>query len=408
MSEIEVDCDASADTLCDRALEVVAKRGWLSKHSWSVSKAVHAFAKPIRVVLAAETPADVVQQLLLRSPIVAVQLEDNVVAPHPLPNDLHELILSESFSGSVAELPHTLHSFEAVGHSSNIAAIQSVLQRLPSALQRLHLSYLSARTFHGPRDWKVADRPALSTLTSLSLQGIEWSTSYPPCLHELCLTMCKVSGERQLPATLRKLQLVHCSSSSGTYNSMVVHLNAGLQQLVIASWCRVEFGSELPSTLIHVVLSECESSSSLREVLGAHTFELLHLELDPHLNEPLWVLPSTLQVLRLGGAHTQPLGVLPDTLTELDTGDRFNEALGMLPLSLKSLRIGSAFRHNLGPLPLHLEHLHLGKQSMHCTVVMPLQILALLLAASQHYLGQVHTCMQEFKAVHWFKLMIAY
>jgi hypothetical protein len=84
MSEIEVKSDAPADPLCDRALEVVSKRGWLSKNAWSVSKAVHAFAKPIRVMLAAETPADVVQQLLLRSHIVALQLEDNVVAPNPL------------------------------------------------------------------------------------------------------------------------------------------------------------------------------------------------------------------------------------------------------------------------------------------------------------------------------------
>jgi hypothetical protein len=58
----------------------------------------------MNVVLAAETPADVAQQLLLRSHIVAVQLEGRVVAP-PLPSGVHELVLSESLCGSVAELP---------------------------------------------------------------------------------------------------------------------------------------------------------------------------------------------------------------------------------------------------------------------------------------------------------------
>jgi hypothetical protein len=33
------------------ALEVVAKVGWLSKGAWDVSRAVHAFAKPIMVTL---------------------------------------------------------------------------------------------------------------------------------------------------------------------------------------------------------------------------------------------------------------------------------------------------------------------------------------------------------------------
>jgi hypothetical protein len=53
--------DAVVDSLCERALEVVAKRGWLPKGAWSLSKAVHAFVKPIKVVLAAETSADIVQ-----------------------------------------------------------------------------------------------------------------------------------------------------------------------------------------------------------------------------------------------------------------------------------------------------------------------------------------------------------
>ena len=105
--------DAAADDTCCRALEVVAKLGWLSKTAWSVSKAVHAFSKPMLVVLADETPADIVQKLLLRYPIVAMQLEGSVIAPNPLPATVTELVLSADFCGSVADLPDTLRAFEA-------------------------------------------------------------------------------------------------------------------------------------------------------------------------------------------------------------------------------------------------------------------------------------------------------
>jgi hypothetical protein len=345
MSEIGVDCDASA-TLCDRALEVVAKRGWLSKHSWSVSKTVHAFAKPIRVMLAAETPADVVQQLLLRSPIVAVQLEGNVVAPNPLPGGLHELILSKTFCGSAAELPSTLHSFKAaVQHIETIVATQSVLQSLPSGLQCLRLNYLTPRTTYGTRDWMVAEFPALSNLIVLRLRGVDWgTTSLPVRLQELCLDGCKVSTELQLPATLRKLELLRCSSSIGDDESFSVQLFEGLQHVVIRAWYNVDVGSELPSTLTHLVLQDRSTSS-----LGVLPAGLLHLELGTRCDEPIGMLPKALQVLKLGDAYTQPLGVLPDTLTMLDTGDSFNSPLGILPQSLKSLHVGVNFTQNWGP-----------------------------------------------------------
>ena len=305
MSEIEVDCDASADTLCDRALEVVAKRGWLSKHSWSVSKAVHAFTKPIRVVLAAETPADVVQQLLLRSPIVAVRLEGSVDAPDPLPGGLHELILSESFCGSLATLPDTLHSFEAsFVENSNSAAQQSVLQLIPGSLQRLRVNHSCLRYWE--RDCMVAALPALPNLTVLCLQGVEWSTSLPPCLQELCLSGCTVSDELQLPATLQKLELAFCrgSSSSSSDANFAAHLTAILQHVVIRSDCSVDIGSQLPSTLTHLVLDDRSSASP-----GVLPSGLQHLELNRKLSEPVGVLPSTLEVLRLGWRYTQPLGV---------------------------------------------------------------------------------------------------
>jgi hypothetical protein len=92
------------------------------------------------VVLADETPADTVQQLLLRSSIVAMQLEGSVIAPNPLPGTVKELTLSADFCGSVAELPSTLRAFEAtILHDADTAAILSLLQRLPGGLDYLRL-----------------------------------------------------------------------------------------------------------------------------------------------------------------------------------------------------------------------------------------------------------------------------
>jgi hypothetical protein len=134
--------DAAADGTCCRALEVVAKLGWLSKTAWSVSKAVHAFSKPMLVVLADETPADIVQKLLLRYPIVAMQLEGSVIAPNPLPATVTELVLSADFCGSVADLPDTLRAFEAtILSDADTAAMVSLLQRSPSGW---HQAWLSA------------------------------------------------------------------------------------------------------------------------------------------------------------------------------------------------------------------------------------------------------------------------
>jgi hypothetical protein len=67
------------------ALEVVAKVDWLNKHARSVSKATHAFAKPIKVTLMAAVSDGVKACVLSRSSIANLQLEDNVARPSPLP-----------------------------------------------------------------------------------------------------------------------------------------------------------------------------------------------------------------------------------------------------------------------------------------------------------------------------------
>jgi FNIP Repeat len=343
--------DASADILRDRALEVVAKLGWLSKNAYSLSKTVHAFAKPVRVRLTEDAPAAVVRQLLLRAPVVAAQLDGNAAIP------LLEILTSD-FSGSVAELPGTLQSFAAVDvREGGIAATHSVLQLLPRSLQRFQLSY-----HHGLVSETHYANPALVMVSyshSISdLQPVEWNTSLPACLQELYLTQCKFSDELHLPATLRKLELKYCSSSSGGDESFKVHLNEGLQLAVIKHCHCVDISSELPSTLTHLVLQD-SSRSTLR--LGELPAGLQHLEFSRRLSEPLGLLPSSLRVLKLGYRYSQPLDVLPDTLTELRVGRRFDWPLGILPQSLKSLHIGERFTQKLGPLPPQLEHLEIGK-----------------------------------------------
>jgi hypothetical protein len=199
----------------------------------------------------------------------------------------------------------------------------------------------------------VVQLPALSNLTMLRLEGVVWNTGLPASLQELVLEYCTVSDELHLPATLRKMRVLECdSSSSDTYGEFSVHLNEGLQQaILVEKRCSVDIGGELPSTLTHLVLRDRSTSS-----LGPLPVDLEYLDLNRALSEPLGMLPDTLEVLRLGNRYRQPLGVLPDTLTGLDVGRRFNSDLGLLPESLEVLRVANKFRQDLGPLPLQLEH----------------------------------------------------
>eukprot|EP00953_Heterococcus_sp_UTEX-ZZ885_P034967 18083-Heterococcus_DN1.PRE.1 len=317
------DAPAAADTCC-KALEVVATRGRLETPAWSVSQAVHAFAKqlPLLVVLADETPADTVQQLLLRPYKVAMQLEGGVIAPNPLP-------------GTLKLLWEPLHS---------------LLQRLPDGLDYLRLCKLGL----DKAERLVLELQALPKLTVLRLEGIAMRTGLPPSLQELVLDRCTVSDELQLPVTLRKLRVLKCDSSSDYVDGeLAVHFNEGLQQAIIVERQRsVDVGGALPSTLTHLVLRDKSASP-----LGPLPSGLLHLDLNRDLAEPLSMLPGALEVLQLGNRYEQPLDVLPDALTELKVGRMFNYNLGVLPASLKFLQVGNKFTQDLGPLPPQLKYL---------------------------------------------------
>jgi hypothetical protein len=117
-----------------------------------------------------------------------------------------------------------------------------------------------------------------------NLQPVKWDTSLFACLQELYLSQCKFSDELHLPATLRKLELKYCSSSSGGDESFGIHLNEGLQHAVIKRCHCIDISSELPSTLTHLVLQDSNRSALRLNELPAG---LQHLELSRRLSEPL-------------------------------------------------------------------------------------------------------------------------
>jgi hypothetical protein len=145
----------------------------------------------------------------------------------------------------------------------SLAATQSVIQLLPSSLQRLRLSFRhSIYIQHAPQQL-VGSTHTIYGGTVLGSQPLEWSSNLrlPSYLQDLHLSYCKFSKGLQLPATLRRLELVHCSSCNSNDKCFSAHLNKGLQHAVIKSGHSVDIGSELPSTLTHLVLQDHSRAS---------------------------------------------------------------------------------------------------------------------------------------------------
>jgi ribosomal protein S8E len=121
---------AACDVDALSALEVVAKVGWLSKSAWEMSRAVHAFTKPINVKLTPAMSDAVKAGILSRSTVVKLQLEDNVTLISPLPLALQELALSDTISeyDKVPELPASLTKLDVtVGLVNDATALRSLM-----------------------------------------------------------------------------------------------------------------------------------------------------------------------------------------------------------------------------------------------------------------------------------------
>jgi hypothetical protein len=104
-----------SDEICLRALSIVAREGWLSKACWSISRAVHAFAKPMKLVLSSSTDEAIVDAVLARPLIIMLQLKGDLgSSTPPLPAGVRTLELSR-YSGTLPRLPQTLTSLAVFG-----------------------------------------------------------------------------------------------------------------------------------------------------------------------------------------------------------------------------------------------------------------------------------------------------
>jgi hypothetical protein len=192
-------CESASDETCLRALRIVAREGWLCKDGWSISKAVHAFAKPTKARLTSSIGEAIVNAMLARPLVIALQLEGDLgSSTPPLPAGLRTLELIR-YSGTLDQLPQTLTSLEVFGWrgTSGIAAIVRAFKAAPAGLQVLDLKRRSGLLWRGIDALAGVQCPA--SVTTLRLQGVGWRMNFSSQLHTLTLSLCVIETELQLP-----------------------------------------------------------------------------------------------------------------------------------------------------------------------------------------------------------------
>jgi putative component of toxin-antitoxin plasmid stabilization module len=229
---------------CLQALEIVAREGWLCKEAWSISKAVHAYAKPTRIVLGQAASPAISRAVLQRLLITSVKTRNHAAAPKSLPAGLRELTLSEdAFSGAV---PGTLTALTVTDCSDDAAAaLRSLLQALPSTVQTLNLRVkrlLRADLLDGTL--------CSAGVRTLKLRGLGWRMQLPQRLVTLHMWDCGMDAQLQLPATVRQLLLGHCISAQA------MQLNEGLLRVELTTRTVCYGLLELPSTLTHLLIGD--------------------------------------------------------------------------------------------------------------------------------------------------------
>eukprot|EP00953_Heterococcus_sp_UTEX-ZZ885_P038986 20003-Heterococcus_DN1.PRE.3 len=346
-------CESASDETCLRALHIVAREGWLCKAGWSISKAVHAFAKPTKARLTSSI--DIVNAVLARPLVTALQLEGDLgSSPPPLPAGLRTLELIR-FSGTLDQLPQSLTSLTVFGWrgAAGIAAIVRAFEAAPAGLQLLDLKRRSGLLWRGVDALAGAQCPA--SVTTLRLQGVGWCMNFPSQLRTLTLSLCVIETELQLPDNVRKLEFVSCSVPGPLL------LNEGLQRLHLTENTTCSSLVQLPSTLTHLVM-DASSNVTIAQPLPA---SLKYAFLGKH-SDPSLVLPDTLEELVVGRSFSQPLGPLPLGLRSLEIANSdFDHPLGDLPDQLRKLQLSYWFDQHLGPLPQSLETLVMGYRYSH-------------------------------------------
>jgi hypothetical protein len=343
----------TSDDACLGALRVVAREGWLCKPGWSISKAVHAFAKPIRVVVGGSIDRATTNAVLARPLITVLRLQGEFGSRPPLPACLRELELSE-FCGPLHELPPTLTSLVASDWPgvTGVVALVSALEAAPAGLHELTLH----RKQHEkkPEEDELEDVQCPAGVRKLNLRGVGWRMRLPSQLQTLTLRCFILTTELRLPDTVRQLHLTQCSLRDNLV------LNEGLLRLELHRKARSRVPLQLPSTLAHLVM-DATSNAPLAQPSPA---SLKFLKLDDDFDSPLGPLPGSLEELIVGREFSQPLGQLPLGLLSLllDTSEYFNEPLGELPAQLRTLQLSECFDQPLGPLPPDLRSLTVGEE----------------------------------------------
>ena len=233
---------------CLQALEIVAREGWLCKQGWSICKAVHAYAKPTRVVLGKEASTATSNAVLQRLLVTSVRMTNHAAAPEFLPSGLKELTLSEdAFSGAV---PDTLTALTVTDCSdAAAAALKSLLQTLPATVQTLNM-----RVKRLLRADLLDSMPYPAGVRTLKLRGVGWRMQLPAQLVSLHLWDCSMDAQLRLPATVRQLMLGHCITAQP------MQLNEGLLRLELTTRTACFGQLELPSTLTHLIMgSDCHT-----------------------------------------------------------------------------------------------------------------------------------------------------
>jgi hypothetical protein len=276
MLAMEAPQEYASDESCLGALRIVAREGWLCKAGWSISKAVHAFAKPTKARLKSRIGGAIVNAVVARHLITALRLQGDWDSMPLLPACLKELELSR-FSGTLEtlELPPTLMFLSASQWrgAAGVVAVARVLEAAPPALHQLHL--IRRHGLHGPiprrpSEDELAGVQCPAGVTTLKLEGVGWRMKLP--------------SQLWLPQSVRHLDLSFC------YIEGSLLLNEGLQRLHMRdAMCPVTL--EMPSTLTHL------------HIMGSSAVDFE-------------VLPVALQHLDLSGIRTQHvlLAPLPETL----------------------------------------------------------------------------------------------
>jgi FNIP Repeat len=338
---------------------IVAREGWLCKAGWSISKAVHVFPKPTKARLTSSIDENIVNAVLARPLVTALQLEGDLGSSAlALPVALRTLELVR-YSGTLDQLPQSLSSLRVSGWrgASGIAAIVRAFKTAPAGLQLLDIKRRSHLLWRGPDALAGVQCPP--GVMTLRLQGVGWRMRLPAQLHTLSLNLCVINTKLQLPESVRHLWLYSCRVPG-------LLLNEGLQRLHLHETKMDSIRVQLPSTLAHIVMNP-SSNALLAQPLPV---SLKILKLSESFNAPLGLLPDSLEELHIGLRFSRPLGPLPLELRSLlISNPDFDHPLGDLPAQLLELKLPGCFNQQLGPVPQSMEKLMMGRAYSH-----PLQL----------------------------------